>query len=128
MRYLLDTHALLWWITGSPQLSDEARRLIGATENEILVSAVSGWEISVKYQLGKLKATRPPERLIPHHVSANGFGVLPVTLAHGLQVHQLPLHHRDPFDRMLIAQSMLEKLPLITCDAAFSAYDVEVRW
>jgi PIN domain nuclease of toxin-antitoxin system len=98
VRFLLDTHALLWWIADAPQLSAGARRLIEAADHEILVSAVSGWEISVKYQLGKLQLARPPEQLIPHHVDKNGFVVLPVSLAHALQVRRLPLHHRDPFD------------------------------
>ena len=128
MRFLLDTHALLWWIADAPELSAGARRLMEAADHEILVSAVSGWEISVKYQLGKLELAGPPEDLIPRHVAENGFAVLPVSLAHGLQVCRIPLHHRDPFDRMLIAQSQLERVPLISRDPAFAAYDVEVLW
>ena len=128
MRYLLDTHALLWWIADAPELSARARSLIEPADHEILVSAVSGWEISVKYQLGKLKLAGPPDVVIPQHVAENGFAVLPVTLAHGVQVHRIPLHHRDPFDRMLVAQSQLERVPIVSRDAAFAAYDIDVLW
>jgi PIN domain nuclease of toxin-antitoxin system len=128
VRHLLDTQALLWWMADAPQLSAAARSAIASSVNQSLVSAASGWGISVRYRLGRLGLLRAPERLVPHHLTLNGFDVLPVTLAHALGVGQLPLHHRDPFDRMLIAQSVIEKLPLITRDPAFSACDVEVLW
>lgn len=128
MRFLLDTHALLWWIADAPELSAAARALICDTGNEILVSAVSGWEISLKYQLGKLQLARPPEQLIPRHVAENDLTVLPVSLVHGLEIHRLPLYHRDPFDRMLVAQSRLERAPLISRDPVFGQYEIDVRW
>lgn len=128
MKYLLDTHAFLWWIADSPRLSAEARRLIGDSRNQIFFSAVSGWEIAVKWQLGKLKLKRPPEKYIPEQLRLNDFQVLPIELSQALRVQGLPLYHRDPFDRMLIVQSGLERMPLITRDEQFAEYQVETCW
>lgn len=121
MRILLDTHALLWWLAGRP-LSDEAARFIADPDNLVAVSAASAWEISLKAALGKLRF----DGSIADHVEASGFDPLPVSLRHAERAGALPLHHRDPFDRMLIAQAQSEGMVLATRDEAFGAYDVEL--
>jgi PIN domain nuclease of toxin-antitoxin system len=128
MKYLLDTHAFLWWIDDSPRLSAEARGVIGDGRNQIFFSAASGWEIAVKSRLGKLVLPRLPGKYIPEQVRLNDFQVMPVELSHALHVHSLPLHHRDPFDHVLIAQSVLEGMPIITRDGQFAAYEVSICW
>lgn len=128
MRILLDTHALLWWINNDPQLSEKAQTLIGDVSNEILVSAVSGWEIAIKAQIGKLTVATNLEQFVTEQVTRNYFTVLPIKLPHALHIHTLPLYHRDPFDRMLIAQSQIEKIPILTIDALIMQYDIETIW
>jgi PIN domain nuclease of toxin-antitoxin system len=118
MNLLLDAHALLWWLADDPGLSQEARTAIGAAENAVYVSAVTAWEIAIKRALGKLEA---PEDL-DVAVSASGFQELPITIAHALAAGQLPNHHKDPFDRMLVAQAQLENLILITRDERIVRY------
>jgi len=125
VNIFLDTHALLWWLADDPKLSAVARDVIGNPANQVFVSAVSGWEISIKQSLGKLnvdKATLLTE------VEHNGFMRLPVSFQHGLAAGDLPSHHRDPFDRMLIAQAQCEGLHLISVDRCFAAYDVNLIW
>jgi PIN domain nuclease of toxin-antitoxin system len=121
VRLLLDTHALLWWLADDP-LSDEATGCIADPGNAVAVSAASAWEISVKSALGKLRF----EGSIVDHVEASGFDPLPVSLRHAERAGALPLHHRDPFDRMLVAQAQAEGMVLVTRDVAFGAYDVEL--
>jgi PIN domain nuclease of toxin-antitoxin system len=118
---LVDSHALLWFLAGDDRLgaSNRARIEAGA-----MVSAASVWEIGIKAALGKLEA---PDDL-PERLSGLGFDLLPVTAAHGWRVKHIPFHHRDPFDRMLIAQAQLEELPILTADGAFAGYDVVVVW
>lgn len=128
MRVLLDTHTFLWWITDSPQLSPRAREVIGDGSTELFVSAASGWEIAIKARLGRLKLLDEPERLIPEQIALNAIQSLPVHMAHALHAYNLPNHHRDPFDRMLIAQAQLEQIPLMTADPQISRYPVEVIW
>jgi PIN domain nuclease of toxin-antitoxin system len=123
-RLLLDTHAVLWWLADDPALSPPARDALADPANEPLVSAVSVWEIAIKRSLGKLTA---PDDL-PDRIAEQGFSWLPVNTAHAWQVRDLPVHHDDPFDRLLIAQALTERLPIITADARFDDYDVEVRW
>jgi PIN domain nuclease of toxin-antitoxin system len=123
-RLLVDTHALLWWLADDPGLSATAREALAEPANDVVVSTASIWEIAIKRALGKLSA---PDDL-PSHIEAAGFGWLPVQAAHAWQVRDLPPHHRDPFDRLLVAQSLVEQLPVITADARFSAYGVDVRW
>jgi PIN domain nuclease of toxin-antitoxin system len=121
---LVDTHALLWWLTDDAALSVAAREALADPTNEPLVSAASVWEIAVKRALGKLTA---PDDL-PDLINDEGFSWLPITPLHAWQVRELPPHHRDPFDRLLIAQAMTERLPIITADPSFDDYEVEIRW
>ncbi len=124
-RYLVDTHAALWWLADDPRISPAARAAISDAGNELLVSFASLWEIAIKRQLGKLKA---PDDL-PDILIEEGFGFLPVTARHSWKVQELPLHHRDPFDRLLITQGTVEAMPIITADPRFGAYDtVRVLW
>ncbi|MEM7129417.1 MAG: type II toxin-antitoxin system VapC family toxin [Chloroflexota bacterium] len=128
MRFLLDTHTFLWWVEDAPQLSDTVRTTIEDTNNELFFSAASGWEIAIKAQIGKLHVPDNLEQFIIEEVHDNSFFVLPIRLNHTLHVHTLPLLHKDPFDRILISQSNLEKMPLITVDSLISQYDVKTLW
>lgn len=118
MKLLLDTHVLLWWLDDPLLLSEVAREFIQDSGNEVLVSAASFWEIAIKRQLGKLKA---PERIEGALIEI-GLTELPVTISHAMMTERLPMHHRDPFDRLLIAQAMVESALIITRDSAFEAY------
>lgn len=128
MRLLLDTHALLWWVDDDPRLSPEARRLIGAEENDCHVSLVSAWEMAIKCAAGKLGLAVPVQRYCQEHLPANDFQLLPIHLEHVTLVETLPPHHRDPFDRLLIAQARQEGLTLVSSDTAFDAYGVTRVW
>ena len=119
---LLDTHALLWWLADDPALGPSAREIIAEPRNRVFVSAAMGWEIAIKQQLGKLTAPADIETV----VEQKGFAKLPISFFHGQQAGALPLHHRDPFDRMLIAQAQAEGLELMTADPAFRAYAVRL--
>jgi PIN domain nuclease of toxin-antitoxin system len=123
-RLLLDTHAVLWWLTDDPALSTPAREALADPVNEPFVSAASVWEIAVKRSLGKLTA---PDDL-PDRILEQGFSWLPVNDAHAWQVRDLPAHHRDPFDRLLIAQALVENFAVVTTDGRFSDYGIEVCW
>lgn len=128
MRALLDTHAFLWWITDDSRLSERAREFISAGENELLFSAASGWEVAIKAGLGKIELSEDLERFLTEQLHRNAVGVLPVNLGHAMSVYGLPDHHRDPFDRLLVAQCVSERLPLLSRDTAFQRYLVEVIW
>jgi len=128
MKALLDTHVFLWWITDDQRLSSRVREIIADGTNEILFSAASGWEIAIKTRLGRLQLPNDPEIFIPEQLELNAIEVLPVQIGHALHVYQLPSHHRDPFDHLLIAQARLEKLPILTADPQISRYPVEVIW
>jgi PIN domain nuclease of toxin-antitoxin system len=123
-RLLVDTHALLWWLTDDPSLSSSAREALADPSYEPLVSTASLWEIAIKRSLGKLTA---PDDL-PDQIANAGFAWLPISAAHAWQVRDLPGHHCDPFDRMLVAQALVERLPVITTDNRFNDYGVDVRW
>jgi PIN domain nuclease of toxin-antitoxin system len=123
-RLLVDTHALLWWLTDDPGLSKTAREALADPANDVLVSTASVWEIAIKRTLGKLTA---PDDL-PDHVEAAGFDWLPIGAEHAWRVRELPPHHRDPFDRLLVAQCLTEGMPIVSGDARFGAYGVETRW
>ncbi len=123
MRYLADTHAILWWLAGE-DLPAKASRVLMNPDNEIYVSAASGWEISIKRALGKLKA---PE-LLTDILEEEGFVELPITVSHGERAGVLPSIHNDPFDRMLVAQAQLEKLVVITRDRNIPRYGVKTVW
>lgn len=128
VRYLLDTHAFLWWLTDDPQLSPVARKVIADESKVILVSAASAWEIATKYRLGKLPMAEGAIARFNELVEADGFEHLPVTYLHALKAGTYDVDHRDPFDRMLAAQSALELAPLISCDPAFAAFGSKVIW
>lgn len=128
MKALLDTHTFLWWINDSPKLSSRVREIIGDGNNDLFLSAASGWEIAVKVQLGKLKLPDSPERFIPEHLRINNIKSLPIEMSHALQISTLPNHHRDPFDRVLVVQAQLEGLPILTADPLIAQYQLEVIW
>lgn len=128
MRILLDTHALLWWLFDDPQLSGAAREVIKAPDNRVLVSSASAWEISTKHRLGKLPEAREAAEDLSRLLRMANMHVLTITLEHALAAGSLPGPHRDPFDRMLIAQSRLEEIPIVTLDSAFRPYGVEIVW
>lgn len=128
MRVLLDTHAFLWWIMNDERLSGPSRKVISQAENQIFFSAASAWEISIKCQLGKLELPGKPEPFISEQVQVNNFTALPINLTHALQVFELPALHRDPFDRMLVVQSRVERLPVLTMDEKIRQYEVETIW
>jgi len=128
MRALLDTHVFLWWITADPQMSPLAREIISNGENELFFSAASGWEIAIKAKLGKLRLTGDICSLIVDQLAINNFTALPVQMYHALHVYNLPDYHRDPFDRLLIAQAQTEGLPILTADPQIARYPVKVLW
>lgn len=128
MRFLLDTHALLWWLFDDPQLSTTARDVIADPANEILVSGASAWEMSTKHRLGKLDGASALVGDIPAWIARAGFAELMVSLAHGQRAGSWPLPHRDPFDRMLAAQSAIEDVPLVTKDPAFAGFGIRTIW
>ena len=128
MRYLLDTHALLWWFTDDPRLSPVAREAIADDANVVLVSAASAWEIATKHRLGKLNEAADAVRRFDELVALDGFQHLPVCHFHALKAGGYPAEHRDPFDRMLAAQSELESAQLITCDPAFALFGTATLW
>ena len=128
MKALLDTHAFLWWITDNPMLSSHVCKIISDGRNELFFSAASGWEIAIKAQLGRIKIPDKPEIFISEQMIANAIQSLPIQISHAFHVYNLPSHHRDPFDRMLIAQAQLEGLPILTNDPQISRYPVKVIW
>ena len=128
MKVLLDTHTFLWWIANDPQLSPRARQIMEDPNTEPLLSAVSGWEIAIKSRLGKLKLPADLQGFVAEQLRVNAIEVLPIEMTHALRVFTLPDHHRDPFDRMLVAQSQLEQLPILTGDPQIARYAVTVMW
>lgn len=128
MRALLDTHAFLWWISDDRRLSEKARAIIADGHNELFFSAASGWEISIKAGLGRLDIPDNLERFIADQLSRNAIAALPIYLSHALHTRTLPDHHRDPFDRVLVSQAILEKMPLLSADPQIARYSVEVVW
>jgi len=128
MKILLDTHAFLWWVVDDPRLSDTARTIIADGNNDLFFSAASGWEIGIKTGLGRLELPSNLNEYIVDQLEKNAMIVLPIQLSHALHVTQLPDHHKDPFDRMLIAQSQLENLSLLTRDPMIAKYNVNITW
>lgn len=128
MRLLLDTHAFLWFITDDPQLSAAARTLIADPANEVLVSPASYWEIAIKVRLGKYPLSVPYLTFITQGIDRNDFKVLPIEPRHTDLLTTMPLHHRDPFDRLLVAQALVEAIPLVSNDPALDAYGVNRLW
>lgn len=128
MRVLLDTHALLWWFTDDDRLSETAREIIANEENGIFVSAASAWEIATKQRIGKLPDVPEATERFSELVDADGFLHLPITYLHSLRAGSYPNEHRDPFDRMLAAQSEIDRLTLITKDPAFGRFGTRTLW
>jgi len=128
MRLLLDTHSFLWFINGSPQISTSARTLIEDASNQPFLSVASLWEMAIKVSIGKLSLGQPFETLIPQQLSLNGIALLGITISHTAVVTKLPFHHRDPFDQLLIAQAMVEQIPIVSGDTAFDMYTVTRLW
>ncbi len=126
MKLLLDTHVWLWMQTDPDRIRPEVRDRIADLRNEVLLSAASGWEIAIKYALGRLRLPIDPASYVPSRMARSGTNGLPVQHNHALAVATLPLHHRDPFDRLLIAQAMLDRATLVTADAQIAQYDVQL--
>ena len=128
MRLLLDTHAFLWFILDDPQLSTSAKGLIAEPDNEIAISPASYWEIAIKISLNKYSLPEPYGVFMEREINANDFCILPIELKHTAALTTLPFHHRDPFDRLLIAQAMVEGIPLVSNDPALDAYSISRLW
>ena len=128
MRYLLDTHTFLWFVWDSPLLSAPARLLIEEPTNEVLLSIASVWEVAIKAGYGKLTLTQPVQTFFEQQLARNQIRLLPIELSHAARVATLPPHHRDPFDRVLVAQCLTESLTLISVDTILDSYGLDRRW
>ena len=128
MKFLLDTHVFLWFSAGEERLGEKAYGILEDIENEVLLSLASLWEIAIKASLGKLRLKKPFRELIPRQLVGNEIGLLPIQLQHLIALTDLPFHHRDPFDRLLIAQAIAEDIPILSGDPAFRDYPVQVIW
>jgi len=128
VRLLLDTHAFLWWVGAGRTLSRRARSAIGSGRNECFVSIATAWEIAIKVSLGSLRVEGSLDRFLPDQIAANGFQPLPIDLRHAARAATLPFHHRDPFDRLLVAQALEEELAVVTADPVFAEYGVKRVW
>ena len=128
MRILLDTHILLWWLLGNEAVPLAVRSAIANGENEVFVSAASVWEISIKYKLGRLPTAAALIGVLDNVVAQRGFSALAITIGHGDKAGSLPLFHKDPFDRMLIAQALTESLTLVSNERLFDRYGVTRLW
>jgi len=128
MRVLLDTHTLIWWVSDVGYLTGIARQVLEDAATVVHVSAASGWEIATKFRLGKLPSVAPIVDRLEDVIVEAGFRVLPVTMRHAVHAGRLPGVHRDPFDRMLMAQSLLEDMPVVGNDAVFDPYGVRRIW
>lgn len=128
MKFLLDTHTFLWWNLADPQLSEQARAMIADGQNEIFFSAASAWEIAIKAAKGRLLLPEEPAQYLAARLNLHRFQPLAVQISHASQVYNLPPIHADPFDRLLVAQSQVEALPLLSGDAEIARYDVEIVW
>lgn len=126
MKLLLDTHIFIWWVDQPEKLSATAISALEDEANELLLSVASVWEMQIKIQLGKLKLSLPLKELVKNQQETNDLRVSPVALSHVLALDALPFHHKDPFDRLLIAQGMAEGLTIVTADSQFSAYSVKL--
>jgi PIN domain nuclease of toxin-antitoxin system len=128
MRLLLDTHAFLWFLLNDPQLSSTAKLAISDPNNDIEISPASYWEIAIKIGLGKYSLPEPFDVFIERELANNHFRILHIEPRHTMVLTTLPFHHRDPFDRLLIAQAMIENVPLVSCDSIFDAYPINRLW
>ena len=128
MKYLLDTHTLLWFLSGDKKLSGRARLLIDDPSNEKFLSIASLWEIAIKAGLGKIDLDKPFEQMFPERLDFNRIRILDITVDSLVKLTTLPFHHRDPFDRLIIAQGLVEGFPIISVDATFDAYGIDREW
>lgn len=128
MRVLLDTHALLWFLLADHKLSQRAQEMISDAETVVEISPASYWEIAIKISLGKYELPEPYAQFMERELRINDFSILPILPRHTALLTNLPFHHRDPFDRLLIAQSMAEAIPLVSCDQNFDAYAISRIW
>ena len=128
VRYLLDTHTVLWFITEDEELSDRARRLILDSNNEIFLSIASLWEIAIKVNIEKLALDKPFNQLFPDELDSHGIEILSITINSLIHLTTLPFHHRDPFDRLIIAQALDEGISVISVDSALDPYGVSREW
>jgi PIN domain nuclease of toxin-antitoxin system len=128
MKFLLDTHIFIWYVTNNQKLSLTAQQLINDGNNEILLSIVSIWEIAIKHSIGKLSFELPFEIFISQQLTVNNFDLLNIRVNHLNIVANLPLHHRDPFDRLIIAQAMVEQIPVVGTDEVFDSYPIQRLW
>lgn len=129
MNCLLDTSAFLWYVSAHKDLSSQAKTIIADSNNSVYLSLASIWEIAIKFRAGKLELVPPPFSVwIDHELASNSFRLLDINVLHLKRVAELPLNHRDPFDRLLIAQSQVEDMPVITSDAAFDLYAIQRLW
>jgi len=126
MKYLLDTSVFLWVLTGEDKLNPRAQELLTSSSSELHFSAVGTWEIAIKYALGALRLPKAPWDLVPQALRSWPIQALNITQEHALRAGALPMHHRDPFDRMLIAQTLVEGMTLLTADHAFQKYKVDL--
>ncbi len=126
MNVLVDTHVWIWSLADPSRLSAEPRSLLSSSRNVVYLSAASAWELAIKAALGKIELPEPVETYVPTRMARQGITALPITHTQALRVSTHPPHHRDPFDRLLIAQALVERLPILTADVAFDRYDVEV--
>jgi PIN domain nuclease of toxin-antitoxin system len=127
MKLLLDTHAFLWFVAGDDQLSPRARRVMEAEGSELILSTASVWEMAIKARLGRLQLPATVEEYVAEK-AASGFFLLPVEWNHAAAVEKLPFHHRDPFDRLLVAQALTDDLTIVSGDAALRRYGVRLVW
>lgn len=128
MKVLIDTHTFLWWNTDDPQLSVRAKEIIADGNNEVFLSAASVWEIAIKTAKGRLILPEPPPLYISNRMKLYRIQPLPIQISHAVHVYELPPYHSDPFDRLLIAQSQIESLPLVTRDEDIQRYELETIW
>lgn len=128
MRLLLDTQVWLWMIAERERFDAETAAVLENSANELLLSAASSWEIAIKHSLGKLTLPAPPARYVPQQIAKTGVTPLLIEHSHALRVADLPAHHRDPFDRLLVAQAELEGVTLLTADRQFEPYGIPIEW
>ena len=128
MNLLLDTHAFIWWLTDQSRLSARSLQALMNNDNTVTLSVASIWEMTIKLKIGKLSVVGDLKDIVQQQVQVNRIQLLAISSVHALKTLDLPLHHRDPFDRMLIAQALSEEMTLITTDASMTAYGVNVLW
>jgi PIN domain nuclease of toxin-antitoxin system len=128
VRLLIDTQCWLWWFSDAERLNPRAHRLVTDGENVVCFSAASSWEIAIKASLGKLKLPQPPAQYVTERLAAHAMTGLSIEHAHALRVASLPDHHKDPFDRLIVAQAQVESLAVLTADPLIARYDIDTIW